>query len=70
MILVPGTSDGITQEYDDSSEDDDHRLTGISDRTRLVYAVVARQPDQDVLSEEDAKLVAQKLLEIIVPSEA
>ena len=66
LILVPGTSDGITQEYDDSSEDDDHRLTGISDRTRLVYAVVARHPDEDVLLESDAVVLSQKILEIIL----
>lgn len=66
LILVPGSAFGITQEYDDSSEDDDHRITGISDRSRIVYAVVARHPDQDVLSESDAILVAQKILEIIL----
>lgn len=66
LILVPGTSDGITQEYDDSSEDDDHRISGISDRSSLIYAVVARHPDEDVLSESDAILVAQKILEIIL----
>lgn len=64
LILVPGSSSGITQEYDNSSDYDDHRITGISDRVRLVYAVVARHPDEDVLSESDAILVAQKLLEI------
>jgi hypothetical protein len=66
LILVPGNSSGITQEYDISSEYDDHRLTGISDRSRIVYLVVARQPEEDVLSEEDAILVAQKILEIIL----
>jgi hypothetical protein len=66
LILVPGSAFGITQEYDDSSENDDHRITGITDRNRLVYAVVARHPDEDVLSESDAILVAQKLLEIIL----
>lgn len=66
LILVPGTSDGITQEYDESSEYDDHRINGISDRTRIVYAVVARHFDEGVLSEEDAVIVAQKILEIIL----
>jgi hypothetical protein len=66
LILVPGASTGITQEYDSSSENDDHRITGIDDRTRIAYAVVARHPDEDVLSESDAILVAQKLLEIIL----
>ncbi len=66
LILVPGTASGITQEYDESSEYDDHRITGIDDRSRIVYAVVARQPDEDVLSEADAIVVAQKILEIIL----
>jgi hypothetical protein len=66
LILIPGTADGVTHEYDDSSEDDDHRLTGISDRTRLVYAVVARHPDEDVLLESDAVTLSQKILEIIL----
>jgi len=65
LILVPGTSTGITQEYDTSSDYDDHRISGIDDRTRIIYAVVARQPEQDVLSEQDAVNVAQKILEIV-----
>lgn len=66
LILIPGSSTGVTQEYDTSSEYDDHRISGIDDRSRIVYIVVARQPDEDVLSEEDAILVAQKILEIIL----
>lgn len=66
LILVPGNSTGITQEYDSSSYYDDHRLTGIDDRSRIIYAVVSRHPDEDVLSEADAILVAQKILEIIL----
>lgn len=66
LILVPGTSDGITQEYDDTSEDDDHRISGIDDRSRIVYAVVARHPDEDTLLESDAVILSQKILEIIL----
>ena len=66
LILVPGTSTGITQEYDTSSDYDDHRITGIADRSRIVYAVVARHPNEDVLSESDAILVSRKILEIIL----
>jgi hypothetical protein len=64
LILVPGPSTGIIQEYDTSSEDDDHRISGIDDRSRIIYVVVARQPNEGVLNEEDAILVAQKILEI------
>ena len=69
LILVPGSSTGITHEYDTSSEDDDHRITGIDDRSRIVYAVVARHPDKGVLSRKDAILIAQKILEIILNTE-
>lgn len=65
LILVPGTSIGITQEGDISSEYDDHRITGIGDRQRIIYAVTARNPEEGVLTEEDAIAVANKILEII-----
>ena len=65
LILVPGTSIGITQEGDISSEHDDHRITGIGDRQRIIYAVTARNPEEGVLTEEDAIAVANKILEII-----
>ena len=65
LILVPGTSDGITHEYDESSENDDHRVSGIDDRSRIIYAVVARHYDEDVLSENDAIKVATKILEVL-----
>lgn len=64
LILVPGGSAGITQEYDASSSYDDHRITGISNRSRIVYAVVA-QPNGVQLPEADAILIAQKILQII-----
>lgn len=66
LILIPGTAAGITHEYDDSSSYDDHAVLGISDRNRIIYAVVARMPEEDVLSEEDSVLVAQKILEIVL----
>lgn len=66
LILVPGSSTGITHEYDTSSQYDDHRVSGINERTRLIYAVIARHPEEDVLTEEDAILVAQKILEIVL----
>lgn len=64
LILVPGESAGITQEWDTSSDWDDHRLTGLAARPRIIYAVVARTPGEDVLALIDAVAVAQKILEI------
>jgi len=66
LILVPGAELGITHEFDTTSQYDDHRVSGIDDRTRIIYAVVARHPDEDVLLESDAILIAQKLLEIVL----
>ena len=65
LILVHGTSIGIKQEGDISYEYDDHRITGIGDRQRIIYAVTARNPEEGVLTEEDAIAVANKILEII-----
>jgi hypothetical protein len=64
LILVPGESAGITQEWDASSDWDDHRLTGLAARPRIIYAVVARAPGEGVLALIDAVAVAQKILEI------
>ena len=66
LILVPGTPAGITHEFedDDGDDNDDHRISGIEDRSRIIYAVVARQPGEEGLSVEDAILVSQKILEI------
>lgn len=67
LILVPGSSSGITHEYDTTSSYDDHGIFGISDRSRIVFAVVARYTENsDVLAEADAILVAQKILEIVL----
>ena len=66
LILLPGSAAGVTHEYDDGASYDDHAVLGISDRTRIIYALVARMPEEDVLSEEDAILVAQKILEIVL----
>ncbi len=66
LILVPGTASGITHEYDTTSEYDDHAILNISDRNRIIYALVSRLPEEDVLSELDAVQIAQKILEIVL----
>lgn len=66
LILIPGAESGITHEFDTTSAYDDHRVSGIDDRNRIIYAVVARHPDEDVLLESDAILIAQKILEIVL----
>ena len=66
LILLPGDSTGITHEYDATAAYDDHAVLGISDRNRIIYAVVSRVPDEDVLSENDAIQIAEKILEIIL----
>lgn len=65
LILVPGPFIGTTQQGDISSEYDDHRIAGIDNRQRIIYAVTARNPEEGVLTEEDAIAVANKILEII-----
>ena len=71
LILVPGSSAGITHDFDTSSSYDDHGIFGIADRNKIIFAVVARFPEtydgtSEVLSESDAILVAQKILEIVL----
>lgn len=66
LILVPGTSSGIDHLYDNTSRYDDHAVRGISDRSRIVYALVARMPEEEALGEGDAITIAQKILEIIL----
>lgn len=67
LILVPGTPAGITHEFEDESGNDydDHRISGIEDRSRIVYAVVATQPGEAALTESEFIDIAQKLLEVV-----
>lgn len=68
LILIPGSPVGITHEFedDDGDENDDHAVIGISDRSRIVYAVVATQPGEAVLTSDQFINVAEKILEIIL----
>ena len=66
LILVPGSASGIIHEYDTTSAYDDHAILNISDRNRIIYALVSRLPEEDVLSESDAIQIAQKILEIVL----
>jgi hypothetical protein len=68
LSLVPGTSSGITHEFEDTdgADNDDHAVIGIGDRNRIVYADVSTQPGEDPLSQEEFIALAEKILEIIL----
>jgi hypothetical protein len=68
LILVPGSAAGITHEFEDADGDDndDHAIIGISDRTRLIYAVVSTQPGEEVLNQSQFIAVAEKILDIVL----
>jgi hypothetical protein len=68
LILVPGISSGITHEFEDDNgnDNDDHAVIGIGDRSRIVYALVATQPGEDVLTDSQFISIAEKLLQIIL----
>lgn len=65
IILVPGAAPGLTQEYDNSSEHDDHAIFGLDGRNRLIFLVVATQPEAGPLIESDAEAIALQVLEVI-----
>jgi hypothetical protein len=65
IILVPGVATGLTQEYDDSNQYDDHAIFGLGGRNRLIFIVVATQPAAGPISESDALEIAQRVLEVI-----
>jgi hypothetical protein len=68
LILVPGTSAGITHEFEDidGEDNDDQAIIGISDRSRIVHALVSTQPGEDPLNTAQFISVAQMILEIIL----
>lgn len=68
LILIPGSQAGISHEFEDDDGDDldDHAVIGISDRSRIVYAVVSTQPGEPVLTSDQFISVAEKILEIIL----
>jgi hypothetical protein len=68
LILIPGVQAGIAHEFedDDGDDNDDHAVIGISDRSRIVYALVSTQPGEAVLTSNQFINVAEKILEIIL----
>ena len=67
MIIVPGSEAGITHNVPPGTEDDDHNLTGISDRPRIFYLLTSREDGslEPELTLATAILVAEKFLEIV-----
>lgn len=65
LILVPGSSSGLTQYVPETTNDDDHAVFGLSGRSRILYAVVATNPDAGPISESDAVAIATKILDLI-----
>ena len=64
LIIVPGTSEGITHSYDTSTEDDDHAIIGISGRTEL-YTLTVSKKDGTLFATEEYTALAQKFLDVI-----
>ncbi len=65
IILIPGTSEGLSQQYDDGAEHDDHAIFGLSDRRRMIYALVATQPEAGPITTEEAVAIAAKIIELV-----
>ncbi len=65
LILVPGTSSGLTQEIDNGVSYDDHAVFGLGGRSRILYALVATAPEAGPLEVSDAVAIATKLLDLI-----
>jgi hypothetical protein len=64
LIIVPGTSEGITHSYDTSTEDDNHAIEGISGRTEL-YALTVSKKDGTLFTTEEYTDLSQKFLDTI-----
>jgi len=64
LIIVPGTSDGITHYYDESTEYDDHAVEGISGKTEL-YAITVSKKDGTLFTTEEYTDLAQQFLDVI-----
>lgn len=65
LILIPGDSTGITRQFDDSTDHDDHVLFGLSGRSRILYALFATAPDQEPLNDSQMMAIATKILDLI-----
>ncbi len=64
IMIVPGTSDGISHFYDPDCDDDNDCIQGITGRKTVYYLNIARDPSLQ-LSVEDATLIARKFLDIV-----
>lgn len=64
LIIVPGTSEGITHSYDTSTEYDDHAVEGISGKTEL-YALTVSKKDGTLFTTEEYTDLSQKFLDTI-----
>lgn len=65
LIMVPGPANGITHLYDTTGQNDDHCIQNI-DHVRELYYVLVSKGNSDRLSDEEAKNLAQKFLDIVV----
>jgi uncharacterized delta-60 repeat protein len=64
LIIVPGTSDGITHLYDESTDWDDHTVQGISNKTEL-YAITVSKKDGTLFTTPEYTALAKKFLDTI-----
>ena len=64
IIIVPGSADGITHLYDETSQWDDHCLQGLTGRKEIYYLMLSRGNNLP-LSSQDAQLAAQRFMDTI-----
>jgi len=64
LIIVPGEQEGLTHLINESGDNDDDCVQGLSDRSSIAYVLVARQ-DSQYLSDSDAEAIALKFLDVV-----
>lgn len=64
IIIVPGSADGLTQLYDDSSQDDNHCLQGLVGRSKVYFLLLAGT-NGAIMTQETATQIATQFLTII-----
>jgi uncharacterized delta-60 repeat protein len=64
IIIVPGSADGITHLYDETSQWDDHCLQGLAGRKEIYYLMLSRG-NNVALSSQDAQIAAQRFMDLI-----
>jgi hypothetical protein len=65
IIIVPGSADGITHLYDETSAWDDHCLQGLTGRKEIYYLMLSRGNNVP-LSSQDAQFAAQRFMDTII----